>query len=135
MRRLIPMSTRIPSSLKWLIDKRARIAGKIKYQKKNLSQTEKVIEKLQGHLDALDNTLELHDMKICGNEIQDIRYTSSKRLIPYGKMTRLIYEYLGASDTPKSTSEVADYVFKNANIKIESEKQYYHYRRACALPP
>lgn len=122
------MSSRIPSSLKWLIDKRARIAGQIKFQRKNLDQIHKIIEKLQGHLDALDNTLELHDIKVCGDDIQDIRFTSKKRLVPYGKMTRLIYKYLGVSNEPKSTSDIAAYIFDHSNIKINNKQQYRDYK-------
>jgi len=87
------MSTRIPSSLKWLIDKRARLEGEIKRTEASLSRAHVLIEelsKLKESLVAIDHTLSLHEIKIDVSLIQPIQSKYVKVNLPHGELTKSI---------------------------------------------
>lgn len=57
------MTPKIPSSLKWLIDKRARLQGEIQKTRASLATAKQLIEelsKLEADLVAIDHSLRLH---------------------------------------------------------------------------
>jgi len=142
-------TTRTPSSLKWLINKRARIHGEISKieflqqerieiaeQRLKLAEqelesarrflhfeqdvTDLQLQKLKANLQAIDATLGLHEIKIDPKIINPIRTQDAKRTFPYGKVTRLIFEYLGASNgTPITTTELAEFISTRENLNLD----------------
>lgn len=124
---------RTPSSLKWLIDKRSRLLGEIaKYENSHADQIKKaktaleqaqyrltyeqsirpkVISVLQVELEAIDVALGLHEIKVDPGAIPEIRTHEAVRKLPYGNMTRNIYECLKlASGRSVATTDIAVFV-------------------------
>jgi hypothetical protein len=87
------MTNRIPPSLNWLIDKRARISGEIEKTRRSLKRAQALIselEDLEVKLKAIDTTLDLHDIKIDVNLIKPIASNSYRLNIPHGELTKSI---------------------------------------------
>lgn len=132
-------ATRTPSSLKWLINKKARIEGEIKFieaitpsrlersklaveaaentylallksHKKRLRLVNDRLPTLQKQFEAIKATLGIHEIQINPDLIQPIRPQSRKRLLPYGVLTRDLYNYLRRSAGPATTKQIARYI-------------------------
>lgn len=129
-----------PSSLKWLINRRTRIAGEIektkKYESERLLQAEQVIAKAQAAvktledesatasllhekhvlammqaLAATDLLLREHEIPIDPNELPSVYAHATSRIAGRSKITRGIFEALSRSEKPSlTTTEVAVYV-------------------------
>lgn len=144
--------TRTPPSLKWLINKRARLLGEI--SKIELRQQERIenaeqrlkaaeqelesarrflhfecdvtsqhAQKLKENLQAIDATLGLHEIQIDPQIISPIRTQDTKRALPYGKVTRLIFEYLGVSNgAPITTTELAVFISTRENLNLDKNE-------------
>lgn len=72
-----------------------------------------MVQKLKAKLDALDQTFELHDIKLDPNGIPPVRRRKPEGRIPlgHGQFTRLILSCLReAKGEPRSTVEIAAYV-------------------------
>lgn len=109
------MTNRIPPSLAWLIDKRARIAGEIEKTRKSLIKAQKLIDELkelEKLLTAIDTTLELHDIKIDISLIEPIQSQSVRVKIPHGQLTRSILTCikLYGDEVAVSKSTILDFV-------------------------
>jgi hypothetical protein len=131
---------RTPPSLKWLIDKHARLLGELaKFDKSHLDRItlaekevekaeaaliearrqlafEKVIESdaarsLRADLEAIDRALGLHDIQINPEIIPKIQTQDAKRTLPHGAITRSIYECLKkANGRPVTTTEITMFI-------------------------
>lgn len=87
------MSTRIPSSLKWLIDKRARLDGEIRRTEASLSRAHALVEelsKLKESVVAIDHTLSLHEIEIDVSLIRPIQSKYVRVNLPHGELTKSI---------------------------------------------
>lgn len=109
------MANRIPSSLNWLIDKRARIAGEIEKTRRSLHKAQELIKGLEGletKLKAIDTTLELHHIKIDISLVENIESRHLKLNIPHGELTKsiLICLRIYGETTPVSKSRIVDFV-------------------------
>lgn len=143
---------RTPPSLNWLIGKRARLLGEIEKLKKSrpdriasaekeladaqirLEQAKarlayeqdvgnKIIEALRKDLNAIDCVLGLHEIKINPEIIQPIRSQNAKRLLPYGKLTRSIFDSLKqAGGGPLSTDEIVKFIIYSNGLYITAER-------------
>jgi len=83
------MSTRIPPSLKWLIDKRARLAGEIRKTKLAVERAHLIVNELKAleeTLSALDKTFELHDIRIDVNLIKPVNSKYVRLSLPHGSL-------------------------------------------------
>lgn len=137
-----------PFSLKWLITKRARLVGEIEKalaaRDGELAQLAQEIERvnaelshltcrrgeyeasanqvlavLQADLNAVDATIRLHEIGINPDLIAPIRTQEAGRLLPYGEMTRLIFECLRlAKGQPVTTTEIALYLTQEAKATL-----------------
>lgn len=143
---LAPMTVRIPSSLKWLINKHARLAAQIESTRSVLDTSKELyidmvwenrraeenhallvecnrryLAQLQKDLAAISSTLLLHDIPIDPEIIAPIKTQQKARHFPHGEITRLIFEFLKlAKGQPKSTTEI--FIFIQAHSqKIMSE--------------
>lgn len=91
------MSSRIPSSLKWLIDKRARLDAEIRKTEAFLAKAKDLINELSNlkeSLNAIDHTLSLYEIKVDINLIQrqdynEVRPHSTCRRMPPAKYAAL----------------------------------------------
>lgn len=151
-------SIRTPSSLKWLIDKRARLLGEINKLKnshhKNVEDAKKrvvkaemslehakqelahlestvprIIEILHSDLKAVDNTLGLHEIQINPDIIPPIRTQDAERHSSHGGMTRAIFECLKlAGGQSVSTFELTEHVAVVIGLKLTVEN-YQEFRK------
>lgn len=141
-----------PSSLKWLITKRARLIGEIKKvvaardtdladlaqeiaklanemsdvnrrQGESEAAANQILAILQADLNAIDATIRLHEIGINPDLISPIRTQVAGRLLPHGDVTRLILERLRLADgNAVTTTEVALYVAEKGNLYLQSGK-------------
>lgn len=112
---------RLPPSLNWLIDKRARIDGELQRTEKYLLKNQRVFEKylqmqrevpvLRNPLNSLDQILGLHEVQINPQLIPAIRGKACKHELPYDEITKSIFRRLQmADDQPASSSEITEYL-------------------------
>lgn len=111
------MSTRIPSSLKWLIDKRARLDAEIKKTKSSLVEARNLIKELSSlkkSLSAIDQALSLHEIEVDINLIQPINTRYRRINLPYGELTRTILTCLSLykSKRPVKMTEIVAFVIR-----------------------
>lgn len=133
------MNIRTPPSLNWLIDKKARLEGKIsqieefsparlaylevaapeidrrakklndEYQKQ-IHLVNYELPKLKRQLEAIIVALGIHEVSIKPDLISPILPRAS-RLVPYGEMTRLIYTFLKRVSGTATTTEIASFIW------------------------
>jgi hypothetical protein len=75
------MSNIIPQSLNWMINKRARLAGKVIKLKKKLAKVQPLIEELKAlekDLNTVDEALKLHEIQVDLDLIKPIRPTKKR---------------------------------------------------------
>jgi len=93
------MAARIPPSLAWLIDKRARIDGELKKARQATDTAMRLIKDLkvlERDLAAVDRVLTLHTLNVDKTLIEP-RLSHSKRLeLPRGWLTRSLLEIIAA---------------------------------------
>ncbi len=109
------MANRIPPSLNWLIDKRARISGEIEKTRRSLKRAQvliKELEDLEVKLNAIDTTLDMHNIKINVSLIKPIVSKSYRLNIPHGELTKSILTCirLHGADNPVAKSTIHDFV-------------------------
>lgn len=113
---------RTPPSLKWLLDKRARLLGEVqRFQKAGAQKRKLLVDKIvaakirlaeleerqaqrspeeilaetyQRDLAVIDRTLQLHQIQIDVNLISLIRSQTGEKYLAHGELTRLIYQKL-----------------------------------------
>lgn len=123
------MSSRIPSSLNWLIDKRARLDAEIRKTEISLAKAKGLIGELsalRSHLEAIDRTLELHEVKIDVNLIESVRSHYVRVKLPYGELTRsiLMCLRLHEGERPVSTSEIVSFIAaRHADLDVQPERR------------
>lgn len=105
---------RLPSSLKWLIDRRARVAGEIKKLERLAEKCQRLLDELrplQDLLAAVDQTLGLHDIEVDVSLIPPIRSQEVRINLPHGELTRTILLCLRINDgLPLSTDEIVAFI-------------------------
>ena len=108
------MVPKIPSSLKWLIDKRARLDAEIKKTRASLTSAKQLIDELselENDLAAIDRSLGLHEMKVQVEHIQPIRSHYVRVNLPRGELTRSILLCLRLRDgVPARMGEIVSFV-------------------------
>ena len=116
------MVWRTPSSLKWLIDKRARLDGRLRKVAQEIAaltarkeQLEERADRLRMELDAVDRTMALHAIRIEPQGIVPIRH-ERRRTFPHGGMSRFILATLREQNGWLTTKAIATL----ARQKLES---------------
>lgn len=112
---------RLPSSLKWLVDRRARVDGEIRKIEKSLKQCQTLaadLAALKELLASVDKTLGLHDIRIEPERIPPIRSQEVRVTLPYGELARSILLCLRLnSGRPVSSREITDFIaIRNAEL-------------------
>lgn len=120
------MQTRTPSSLKWLVDKRARLVQEITYRESEAKSValdlERHCDSLRRDLAAIDRVLSLHEIVIDPESILPIKSQRGGRGLPHNHLTKSIMKCLRlANGAWCSTSEIALFVASVANMDIESQ--------------
>lgn len=111
------MSNRIPPSLAWLIDKRARIDGEMKKTEESLQRLTRLLIRLEAaekRLVALDAMIAAHPLVREPKKI-GVFITEHNRRLPLqkGEMTHCILECLKeASGTPVMQTHLLAFVFE-----------------------
>lgn len=114
---------RTPPSMAWLIRERAKVKGMIEWRQKRLEQLPREILELQSKLDALDQVIPLHEVKVDPKVIKGTR-RKRKALVPHGMVTRVIYRVLReANGQPRFTSEIALELLREAGMPITHDNK------------
>lgn len=129
------MNTRTPSSLKWLVDKRARLVSHIKQMDGKAESARQRASALAGaadasrkDLEALDRILSLHDICVPAEMIRPIRISSEGLLLQRGHISRNVLACLReAGDGWRSTTEVLLFVASQANA-VDNDVRYAELR-------
>lgn len=110
------MSNRIPPSLVWLIDKRARIDGEMKKTQQSLERLTRLLARLETaekRLAALDAEIANHPLSLEPKKSGTYATQHHRRLpLPKGELTRCIMECLGqANGNPVTRAEMLEFIF------------------------
>lgn len=132
------MTIRIPPSLKWLVVKRATIAGQINLQAKIFeaeksdlaaeqaklaAKHEKTLSPLKRDLAAIDRSIRLHEILINPKLIEATRVQSQPCTTRYGAITKAIYGALAlAAPRAATTADVTNYVIAKCGFDDSAEK-------------
>jgi len=132
------MTIRLPSSLKWLIDKRARLDAELKRTEQSARRAKALLKELsalQRLLKSVDETLRLHEISVDVQNTQPIRSAYKRLSTPRGLLTSTIINALKASaDGTLTTWEIVAAVMKqipsldNGNVDQYQLKQSIRYR-------
>ena len=123
------MTPKIPSSLKWLIDKRARLDAEIKKTEKSLIKAQDLITELstlKESMTAIDHALKLHEIQVQIELIRPVRSHYVRVKLPYGELTRsvLMCLRLRTDSGPVKMSEIVSFVeARNADLASEPESR------------
>lgn len=108
------MTPKIPSSLKWLIDKRARLDGEIQKTRASLSTAKRLLDELrelEESLAAIDRSLGMHEIQIEIENIPTIRSHYVRINLPRGELTRSIFLCLKLNEgAPIRMSQFVDFI-------------------------
>lgn len=109
------MTTRIPSSLKWLIDKRARLDAEVQKTRASLAKAKKLIKELseiEKDLKGIDQVLELHKISVDTSLISPVKSHYNRVNLPHGELTRSILMCLRQSEDnqPVSKQEIVQFI-------------------------
>jgi len=142
---------KIPSALKWMMDRRARLLGEIKKAEKRFSAREAILAKeiekverrlqtlrgrlltvqslrpqhlakLQQDLDGIDNALGQHSVMVDTELIRPLRGQDNAWLLPHGAMSRYILRALReANGEILCTQEIALFVATEGKLDIHPD--------------
>jgi hypothetical protein len=145
------MTVRIPSSLKWLVNRHARLVTEIKRSERQLLLREELhqqllwdnsraveastinlqcrkahLNQLKADLNIIDSTLLIHDIPINPALIAPINTQTSARMFRYGNITSLIFSCLKYANCEyRSTSEITAFVVTHLERAISVEEQKF----------
>jgi hypothetical protein len=119
--------SKLPSSLKWLIDKRARLDAEIRKTEASLARARELIndlENLKESLAAIDRAFELHEIKVDVNLIRPVKSKYVRINLPYGELSRSILTclHLYSGEGPVKFSEIVAFLeARYADLGVEPE--------------
>ena len=122
-----------PSTLKWLAEKRARVAGALEPQERLLQQVESEVVKLRADLAALDQALGLFDSSVDAAGIESIAAWAGN----YGRRGSLL-EFLASvveasAPHPVSTHELLDRSMEHFGLVFETKALRIRWKRNSLL--
>ena len=108
-----------PSSLAWLIRRRAVAKGKLDRHLKEFERLPVTIAQDQAEIASLDMVISMHEVVVDPQVIKGLR-KKSPHLAAYGAMSKAIWECLKlAGDRPVYTTEVAMHFIRRAKLDID----------------
>lgn len=123
------MTTRIPSSLKWLVEKHRTLQSEIANLEENVEKLLHQREIKLKSLVAIDETIKLHEINVDPKKIPAKKLYQGRIPLKYGQLTRSIYEFLGQSKSGKTIKDITEYMFIKNNIEIGSNTDYLEIRK------
>ncbi|WP_320201777.1 hypothetical protein RMR16_026640 (plasmid) [Agrobacterium sp. rho-13.3] len=120
------MQTKLPSSLKWLVNRRARLAGEIQRTLRDASEAtakaldlERTANQLKIDLASMDRVLSMHEIELHPESIPDVGTHRQARLMPFAHLTRHTLSCLRkAKGGWCSTTEIMSYVAAQSTLDI-----------------
>ena len=122
-----------PSTLKWLAEKRARVAGKLEPQERLLQQVESKVVKLRDDLAALDHALFLFDSSVDATGIEDISAWAGNYGTRGSLMDYLAFEVETSSPAPVSTRELTLRVVERFALVFDTPELRARWKRNSLL--
>jgi hypothetical protein len=126
------MGPRIPPSLKWLINTRARLTGEIKKIEASTARVQSLLKELEqakADLIAVDRTLGLHHLKVELDAIQPVISQPVRTNAPHGALTNNVLLCLRSNpDRCVRTSEVVAFVaarLAEMGVEPQDARQLY----------
>lgn len=109
------MTWKTPSALKWLIVKHSRLQGVLATLEREAQELQEKLDAQQvkiagvkSKLAAVEQTLELHEIKVGVNDIAPVVPHANAAAYKYGEMTRRIYGALRTGDDWIQTARVIE---------------------------
>lgn len=126
------MQIKIPSSLKWLVNKRARTANELELHRRHLDvinaeilDLEPLIQSMQADLDAIDRTISMHEIQLNPEKIPNIRSKPRHTSFANKDITKLMFSYLRfQGELWSPTSQIAAYVWRAAGFPGEYSPEF-----------
>jgi len=110
---------RTPSSLAWLIRRRAIAKGRLDKHLKDLEKLPAVIAQVRAEITNLDAVIPMHEVAVDPHQIAGKR-PQRLPLAAHGVMSKSIWECLKlAGGRPVYTTEVAMHFIRRANLKMD----------------
>ena len=122
-----------PSTLKWLAEKRARVAGKLEPQERLLQQVESKVVKLRDDLAALDHALFLFDSSVDATGIETISAWAGNYGTRGSLMDYLAFEVETSSPAPVSTRELTLRVVERFALVFDTPELRARWKRNSLL--
>lgn len=118
-----------PSALKWLAEKRARIAGDLVHMEGLLAELQEQVTRLSGELTVLDGTLAIYDSTIDANAIEPIKAWKG-RYGPRGAFQQALAELLQARAPEALSSEtIALRMMVKFDLRFELQSERYRWQQ------
>lgn len=121
------MTTRIPSSLKWLVSKRARLNGKREKLKSQLQDLSLDLKLIEAKLKSVDDVIQLHEIPLDPRDVPDI-HPKTKNRFKYGSLTKAIYTVMHSSDKALTTDDVVIRTTPLLGIYFKDVDDYTQFR-------
>lgn len=123
------METKLPSSLKWLVNRRARLAWEIERTLRDASKAknrarslEITFKQLKCDLASIDRVLSMHEIELHPESISDVGTHRQARLMPFSHLTRHTLSCLRkAKGEWCSTTEIMSYVASKGALDVDDE--------------
>lgn len=120
------MSTRIPSSLVWLIKKRARLDGKIQRATRIIEQKRELESariRWQADLAAIDRALGMHEVLVDVENIAAISPKNQGKFLPHGDLTRFLLKSLRESDGQPLSTDTLTLMTMDQCVLSDAERE------------
>lgn len=121
------MTTRIPSSLKWLVSKRARLNGKREKLKSQIQDLSLDLKLIEAKLKSVDDVIRLHEIPLDPRDVPDI-HPKTKNRFKYGSLTKAIYAVMHDADKALTTDDVATRAYPLLGIHFKDVDDYMQFR-------
>lgn len=109
-----------PSSMAWLIRRRAIAQGRLEKHLQELERLPATIAQVRAEIANLDVVIPMHEVVVDPQKIKGKRQHPRPRLAPHGFMQKSILECLKlAGDRPVYTTEVAMHFIRRANLDMD----------------
>lgn len=109
---------RTPSSMAWLIKKRASLQGRIEHKLETREKLKSEIRELRKQLKAIDEVIRQHEVTVDPEAVRG-RRPRRDSLVPHGQLGRFLLEKLReAAGNPRSTTDLAIAFMKSTNLEV-----------------
>lgn len=124
------MTVKIPSSLKWLMRKYQEHERELRKTEHALVELAEKKIKLTESVESLKRVIELHEIPVTASDVELLGKTTKRTGLAYGKVTKLIYQYLGClpEGCDATVSEILAYCLNQTDWKDFSDHSIQNFR-------